>query len=78
MRAHRSTKAQTNVVVRVTEACYAGYRATRPFPLRIGDAVARFFTGPAFTVPSTTGAEPVALAAWLDGEVQRRQAQGPV
>jgi hypothetical protein len=77
VRAHRSTEKQTNVVVHVTDNFYEEYLASRPFPLRLADALSSYFTGRGFSIPSTTAASPETLAAWLDSETQRRVGHRP-
>jgi hypothetical protein len=70
--AHASTKRMTNVVVAVDDEFFAEYLASRPFPLRITDAVYRTFVGCGFAIPATIDADPEALTVWLDREVTRR------
>jgi hypothetical protein len=70
--AHASTERMTNVRVSVDDEFFAEYLVSRPFPLRITDALYRMFVGCGFAIPATIDADPEALVVWLDREVTRR------
>lgn len=72
VRAAASTARNAYLVVAVDDEFYVEYLASRPFPLRITDAVFRKFDGSGFVIPATIGADPETLAVWLDREVGRR------
>lgn len=72
VRAHASTRTQQNVVIHVIPEFFSEYQRSKRWPLRVTDGFYATFTGSGFSVPATIDADPRALAAWLDGEVERR------
>jgi hypothetical protein len=71
VRAHTSTGTQQNIVIHVIPEFFNEYQRSRMWPLRVTDAFHATFTGSGFSVPATIDANPGALAAWLDSEVER-------
>ena len=72
VRAHASTRTQQNIVIHVLPEFFNEYQRSRMWPLRVSGALYATFTGSGFSVPATIDANPRALAAWLDSEVERR------
>ena len=72
VRAHTSTRTQQNIVIQVIPEFFNEYQRSKMWPLRVTDAFYASFTGSGFSVPATIDANPRALAAWLDSEVERR------
>lgn len=66
------TYRRIHTVIHTSDRFAAGYRASRPFPQRVTEAIPSMFLGGGFSIPATIAANPDALTIWLSYELAQR------